>query len=194
MDSFENIKAIWQSEKGTALPDVTAITRMVKHHQKRQSGRMVILLIAILVLLSVFIVLILFYDYKLWTTLAGEILFVISGLYMLWMKYRTYSAKRNHELLDNEHYLEKLRQEKIHDFSKISRRQLTAFFLWLLAACLYFFEFFSQSATTLFAGYGCLLIFSLIMWFGYRPYMKRRYWKRNQHFIDQIEILKQQIQ
>lgn len=193
MEKFDDIFATWQSEMGAVLPDAPAMLRAVSQHQKRHTRRMILILTLILITFILFVLVIIFGDHKLWTTGAGESLFILCFTLIFWIKYRTYVRKKNIELLTNEQYLQELKTQKIKDFSAIPYKHLFVFFLWLSSMSLYMYEWVSESTVSLVTGYGCLAGFGLFMWFVYRPYMKKIYWKKNQRFIDQIDTLKNQI-
>ena len=192
MDNFEDIMAIWHSEKGTNLPSATQITAVIRAHKQRQSYRFYFIIGGLLLCLVIMFFIIFTYHVAMWTTPVGESLYVLAILYTLTIKYRSLRRKKANELLNNQEYLQQLKKEKIQDFTKIPYKLFLGFLLLFLASCFYFYEWLVATKNTLILGYLCLSVFFLAAWFIYRPYMKRRYWEKNEQFINKVESLQKQ--
>ena len=194
MDNFKDIMAIWHSEKGTNLPSAAQITAVIRAHKQRQSYRFYFIIGGLVLCLVIMLFIIFTYHVTMWTTPVGESLYVLAILYILTIKYRSLRRKKANELLNNQEYLQQLKKEKIQDFTKTPYKLILGFLLLILASCFYFYEWLVATKNTLILGYLCLSGFFLAAWFIYRPYMKRRYWKKNEQFIKKMESLQKQTQ
>ncbi len=94
MDSFENIKQIWTSEKALDLPNSKEIISAIESYHSSKK-RNIYLLIAILILcLIIFVFVIVFNKPLVWTTILGEILISIGFIFRNF--YKTENFKKNY--------------------------------------------------------------------------------------------------
>lgn len=194
MDNFDDIKAIWQSEQGDQLPSAEHITGIIQKHKRHRQMQLALVIAGMAGCAGLMTTLVVWHPYHIWTTSVGTVLFILAALFFIAIKFRTMRNRQTNELLDNEQYLQQLQQNKPNHYQRFSWRLLSAFALWIVAASFYLYEAVAGSTSTLITGYSGLLAVILCAWFVYRPWMAKRYWEKNESFIKQIEILKQQLQ
>ncbi len=193
MESFNDIKSLWQTDGFVDLPSSTEIEQTIKKYS-RKKRRNNLLVISILACCLFTLVLIVKFDsFEMWSTYVGLLAFSIVGIYGIYTKLKKQNNLSSMETLSNNDFLSALeKQEKLTCIGK-SRTQTILFIIWGVGFALYIYEFVSQNINHLLLGYGSLLVLSLMVWFFYLPYMTKRYQKDIQKTIHHIHHLKSQI-
>lgn len=191
MENFEDIKAIWHSEKEAFIPEPEEINKNIKRQQNKLSQRVFMSILGLLLCTFAMVLSIYFSPHSWVKTLGGSII-ILSIIYAISFKYDTWQRKKYQQTLSNLEYLRQLQKEKEHDFSKFPYKYAIVLVGDFVGTCLYFYPIFLKG--NLILGYAAITSFFLLAWFIYRPYRKRKYWKKNEKLIKQIQTLKNQIE
>lgn len=193
MESFNDIKTLWHSDKSTELPDIVEMENVLMGHSKKVkqvNGIAILLLICCVVSL---LILMAVSEFKMWTTYFGLILFMGVAFYSIYLKTKRQRKFSRMETLSNNAFLEALEKEESEAGNGKSMKITIVFILWAIGFFFYIYEFVLASSEWLIIGYGSLILLILLMWYVYRPFMRRLYQKRIQKTIEKIKNLKTQI-
>ncbi len=193
MESFTEIKSLWQTDELDDLPLMVEIEKVIRQYVKKSKRNNTIVILSLAGILTVSALLIRFADYNLWSTYSGMIIFMAIALYMILLKTRRQNKLADLETLSNNDFLSSLEKEEKQTCHGKSKNQTLLFIIWAIGFSFYIYEFIAHSIGQLLLGYGMLTILILSSWFIYRPYMARRYYQNIQKTVEHIHKLKSQI-
>lgn len=193
MESFNDIKTLWHSDAVVSLPDMSEIENVMMGHSKKVKQINGILIFLLICCAATFLVLIAVAPFKMWTTYFGLIVFMGVTIYSIRLKIKKQRKFSRLETLSNNDFLAALEAEETQACSGKSRKIAILFSVWAIGFFFYIYEFVFACSEWLFIGYGSLIGLILILWFVYRPFMRKRYQKRIQKTIEKIQKLKTQI-
>ena len=193
MEEFKELKELWQSEKAENLPSSAAFNHSLQEYQRKQSYRLLAVIAGLSVCLFLMVYLVISTTIHNWQNLSGSILIIVVTLYIIYFKYNSWRRKKNQELLSSHDYIEELRKEKIHANNNFPYKHAIALFGLFIGFCLYLYPVLSKNFNRIILGYSSIILFFLFAWFIYRPFMKKQYWKKNAHYINHINNIKNQL-
>ncbi len=164
MDSFENIKQIWSSEKALDLPNSTEIKSAIDTYHSGKK-RNIYLLIALLILcLIIFVLVMVFHKPLLWTTTVGEILILIGFILGISLKLKTLKKATQNELKSNKDFLEDLKKS-IRKKSEVNLLQIIALLFISVGYVFFIYETVRNSKTDMLFSYSGITLFVLGVYF-----------------------------
>ena len=193
MDSFNDIKSLWQTDGIVDLPspdDIKKAIHQYSHKNKRNNGFVIALLFCALIAL---VLVMSFGDFERWTTYFGLLILGGVGIYTVYTKLKKQNTLNHLETLSNSDFLTALEAKENRTCIGKSKTLTTLFIIWTIGFSFYIYEFVSQSTNYLIFGYSALFLFILFMWFVYQPFMTKRYQKDIQKTIQHINHLQSQI-
>ncbi len=192
MDSFENIKQIWTSEKALDLPNSKEIKSAIESYHSSKK-RNIYLLIAILILcLIIFVFVIVFNKPLLWTTTLGEILISIGFISGISIKLKTLRKTTQNELKSNKDFLEDLKIA-IQKKSEINSLQIIAALFISVGYGFFIYETVRNNKTVMIFSYLGITLFVSGIYFVIRPFAKNISRKKSEKLLKDIEAIKSQI-
>ncbi|MEQ8424146.1 MAG: hypothetical protein RIA63_05510 [Cyclobacteriaceae bacterium] len=195
MERFEVIQNAWLSQELVAVPSVSEVKGLMKSHVDKKKRNFYLTMGVIAVSFLVILVITLFGQPKLVSTLIGELLILATILYGGFLKVRTYEKKNEHSdsALDVSQFLDNLRKEKVDSCTGTANQQLTVFSLLSIGYFFFMYEELSASVTRLMIGYGVAVAYLALAWFVYRPYMIKRKQAQVKSLLTKIESIKKEI-
>ncbi|HMQ60419.1 MAG TPA: hypothetical protein PKE06_07115 [Flavilitoribacter sp.] len=190
MDRFDEIKNIWQSRPAGMQPSLSGFNEAVRSFQSAQRRNILLLILLSVICLTAMVWVMIDYRSSLWTTRAGELIFLLMGLYLFFTKMDLLRKNNREEWLSASDFLDNL-MEKFRKEATDGTRILI-FFILSVAFILYLYEMLADNPVKLMTGYGGLTLFLLLVWFVYRPAMIRRQQKKISNLLSKIEDLKNQ--
>lgn len=192
MESFDDIKSIWQLEKADQLPHADEIEKIAKTFKMKKQNKSKSLMGLLIGLILGYIAVWISLENVLWTTRAGLIISVLAILYVLWFKYQELKKEDQAESLNSTDFLKILKMELIN--KKEEQTRIMIFILLFFVAYAFFiYEKVAVNSQLLFKGYSILVVVLGIFWFVFRPLVYRSYRKSIQKTITQIENIQHQI-
>lgn len=192
MESFDDIKSIWQLEKADQLPHADEIEKIAKTFKMKKQNKAKTLMGLLIGLILGYIAVWMGLENVLWTTRAGLIISVLAILYVLWFKYQELKKEDQAEPLNSAAFLTQLKLELINKKEE-QTRMMIFILLFFLAYAFFIYEKVSVNIQLLFKGYSILVVVIGIFWFVFRPLVYRSYRKSIQKTITQIENIQHQI-
>lgn len=192
MESFDDIKSIWQLEKGVQLPHADEIEKIAKAFKMKKQNKAKTLMGLLIGLILGYIAVWIGLENVLWTTRAGLIISVLAILYVLWFKYQELKKEDQAEPLNSAAFLTQLKLELINKKEE-QTRMMIFILLFFVAYAFFIYEKVSVNIQLLFKGYSILVFVIGIFWFVFRPLVYRSYRKSIQKTITQIENIQHQI-
>ena len=192
MEPFDDIQALWQTQEVSFLPGIKEVKISIAKYRDKKKN---VFYLTILVLVAAFVTMLwVMYSYhsKLWTTRIGEVLILVTVMYVIYLKIITNKKVGYDELLDSNAFLDKLKNDMLETCTGSSNQQLIAFSMLCLAYFFYLYEALRDNVTTLITGYLVLAGVLALMWFVYRPFMIRRKRKSIRNFLIKIDKIKNQ--
>jgi len=190
MDSFDEIRNIWQNQKTESLPSITSINNAIKGYQTKRKREIIFLVFLAVVCLLVMIWVMIDYESNLISTRIGESIFILLGFYLLVSKLNLLKKKKQEELLNSTDYLDDLKERSQKEALNESRP--IPVIISVIALILYVYEILATSQTLLYTGYIILCILVVLIWFVYGPFMIKRNQSKIQNFLDKIDNIKEQ--
>lgn len=189
MDDFENVKHIWNSKNTLDTPDLEQIQTVIKKYQSKKK-RNAFLLTALFISCGIlFNLIIIFHNPLLWTTTFGEILILIGFISGMILKLNTLKSITKNELKSNKAFLEDLIKVSIQKKSKVNWLQIISVLLIAIGYGFFIYEEIKENQTELILSYFGIALFSLGMYFIFRPFIKRNSIKKIQKMLEEIEDL-----
>jgi len=192
MDSFENLKSIWHSEKGLQLPTADQLLKIAKRYQQRDQRMATGVLITIILCLIAFIGVWFGYETTLWTTKCGEIMIFIALLYLIHYTYKDLQKKKRLPIVDSSIFLQHLKKEIIE--TKFKKVKILQFLIYYGVAYGFFiYENTAGNLQKIIISYSILTAFIGLLWYVYRPIIYRIHRKKVYRTIEKIEQLQRQL-
>lgn len=186
MHSFDDIKQIWLAQDAHVLPDAQEIIGICKKYRSVRIRNLRLMIAATVLLAGIMLLVVAYGGAKLWTTSVGEILIFLAILLVLYYKVQSLRIVKSHELKTNQEFINHLRTvDDKHRF----QRQIIPMGVLIIAYAFFIFEFLIGDPWMLVAGYIALIVFSLGMWFLYRPWANRRFDRKKERLLSQINEL-----
>tara|TARA_R110001592_G_scaffold261500_1_gene526375 strand:+ start:2302 stop:2874 length:573 start_codon:yes stop_codon:yes gene_type:complete len=189
MDDFENLKQLWNSKNTLDIPNLKQIQTVIKKYQRKKK-RNIYLLIALLILCCIVLILVFtFHKPLLWTTTFGEILISIGFILGMILKLSTLKSITKNELKSNKAFLEDLIKVSIKKKPKANWLQIISALLIAIGYGFFIYEEIKENQTELILSYFGITLFSLGMYFIFRPFIKRNSKKKIKKMLEGIENL-----
>jgi len=193
MESFNDIKLLWQTNETTNLPQLADIEVVMRQYNKKRKKKTLLAVILLVCILIILFLLITFVTIKMWTTYFGIIIWMGLAFYSIYLKFRRQSKSSNFEALANNDFLIALEKEENQTCIGKSKNQALLFIAWAVGFSFYIYEVSANNTNSLVIGYGSLVVYIIAIWFFYLPFMKKRNQKNIQKMITHIKQLKSQI-
>lgn len=190
MDHFDEIKNIWQSRPSGMQPSLSGFNEAVRSFQSAQRRNILLLILLSVICLAAMVWVMVDYQSALWTTRAGELIFLVMGLYLFYTKMNQLRKNNREEWLSARDFLDNLMENSKNEAK--NRTRVLIFIVLAVAFFLYLYEMLAGSRLKMMAGYGSLTLFLLLVWFVYRPVMMRRQQKKIRNLLTKIDNLKNQ--
>lgn len=190
MDHFDEIKNIWQSRPAGMQPSLSGFNEAVRSFQSAQRRNILLLILLSVICLAAMVWVMVDYQSALWTTRAGELIFLVMGLYLFYTKMNQLRKNNREEWLSARDFLDNLMENSKNEAK--NRTRVLIFIVLAVAFFLYLYEMLAGSRLKMMAGYGSLTLFLLLVWFVYRPVMMRRQQKKIRNLLTKIDNLKNQ--
>lgn len=190
MDDFENMKQIWNSKNNLNIPEIIDIQNIIKRYQNKKRRNAFLLTVSFIICGLLFILIVLFYQYQLWTTIFGEALILIGFILGLMLKVNTLKSVNKSIMKSNKVFLEYLSKVTAERKTKVNWLQLVSVFLLTIGYGFFIYEEIKDNKTEFILVYSGMLVFVLSMYFIFRPMMKRNSKNKIQKMLNEIESLK----
>ncbi len=190
MDRFDEIKNIWQSRPAGMQPSLSGFNEAVRSFQSAKKRNVIFLILLSVICLAAMVWVMVDYQSTLWTTRAGELIFLVMGLYLFYTKMNQLRKNNREEWLSARDFLDNLMENSKKEAT--DRTRVLIFIVLAVAFFLYLYEMLAGSRLKMMAGYGSLTLFLLLVWFVYRPVMMRRQQKKIRNLLTKIDNLKNQ--
>lgn len=192
MDSFDNLKSIWHSEKGLQLPTADEFLKIAAGYKRRNqhlaTGVLIILILCFIAFIGVW------FGYKttMWTTKFGELLIFAALAYLIYYSYKELQKKKQLQIADANIFLQQLKKELAETEAK--KKKILKFLIYYSIAYGFFiYENTADNTQKTALSYGILLAFIALLWFVYRPIIDNIHRKKINTTITKIEHLQLQI-
>jgi len=190
MDDFKDIKQLWHSQNTLGIPDIEQIQTIIKKYQSKKK-RNVFLVTALFIACGIgFILIIFLHKPLLWTATFGEILISIGFLLGLILKLKTLKNITKIEMKSNKDFLEDLIKASNQKKSKANWHLILSVLLLAIGYGFFVYEEIKDNQSELILSYLIIVLFTLVMYFIFRPFIKRKSKKKIQKMLDEIEKLK----
>lgn len=193
MEEFKDLKELWHSDKAENLPGPKEFERTLSKHRKNRSFKLLGVVTGLVFCMAGMAYVVFFNPSSSWQTYIGGSMLMAVTLYTITFKYRTWQNKKRQETLTIRAYIEELQKEKSRDFYRFPYKYAIVLLGAFFGSCLYFYPLLSSDYSIMIIGYSALLLFFLVAWFFYRPFMRNQYWKKNNRYINYINSLKNQL-
>ncbi len=192
MENFDDIKSIWQLEKGDQLPSVEEIEKIAKTFNMKKQNKAKALIGLLIGCILGYTAVWIGMENVLWTTRAGLICSVVAILYVVWFKYQELRKEGRADPLNSAAFLAQLKSELI-DKKEEKKRIIIFILLFFIAYALFIYEKVQVNSQLMLTGYSILTFAMAFLWFVVRPVTYRNYRKSIQKTITEIETIQQQI-
>ncbi len=190
METFRDIKSLWQSDELDNLPQLAEIEDLIsKFSQKKKRNNILAILVLIVMIVMLFLVAT-YGEFEIWSTYFGIMLWVCMASYAFPLKIKKQNKLSGLETLPNHGFLNALENEENQVCIGKSKNQTQLFIIWMIGFSFYIYEIIHYSVNFLLLGYGALMIFIFVVWFLYIPFMVRGYQKSIQKTIDHVNRLR----
>lgn len=190
MNNFEDIKQLWNSNNTRDLPNLEQMESVIKKYQTKKK-RNIFLVIALLISCGVLFTLVfIFHKPLLWTTTFGEILMALGLILGLIIKLNTLKNITRNELKPNKYFLEDLIKTSAQKHSKTNWHIIISVLLIAIGYGFFIYEGIRGNQTELILSYFGIALFTLVMYFIFRPFMKRSSKNKTKKMLEAIEKLK----
>lgn len=190
MDDFEDIKQLWNSKNTLDLPNLKQMQSVIKKYQARKKQNISFVISLIILCGITFTLVFIFHKPLYWTTPFGEILIALGFILVLIIKLNTLKKITKNELKSNKVFLEDLIKGSIHKKSKANWYLIISVLLLAIGCGFFIYEVIRDNQTELILSYLGLAIYTLVMYFIFRPFKKRRSKNKTKKMLEAIEKLK----
>jgi TRAP-type uncharacterized transport system fused permease subunit len=192
MDSFENLKSIWHSEKGLQLPTADEFQKIATGYKRRNQQLATGVLITVILCFIAFIGVWFGYKTTMWTTKFGELLIFSALVYLIYYTYKELQKKKRLQIADANIFLQQLKKELSETEAK--KIKILQFLIYYGVAYGFFiYENTAGDTQKIILSYGILFAFIALLWWVYRPMIYRIHRKKVNATITKIEHLQLQI-
>lgn len=192
MDSFNNLKSIWHSEKGSQLPTADEFLKIASGYKRRNQQLATGVLITIILCFIAFIGVWFGYKTTMWTTKFGELLIFSVLVYLIYYTYQELQKKKRLHIADANIFLQQLKKELVETEAK--KIKILQFLIYYGVAYGFFiYENAAGNTQKIILSYGILSVFIALLWWVYRPIIYRIHRKKVNATIIKIEHLQLQI-
>ena len=195
MDSFNEIKDLWQNQPQAQIPDVAAIEKAVNKNRRQMIAKNVISLVTLggtLVFIGYIGIVV---DFKFLTTRLGIVLIMISIMAALVVNSQLLMLilKGKDTALDNQEYLQQLiRYQNKQRFFQ-TKGMLVYYALMTIGFVFYLYEFYARNAMFGLAAYALTLSWIAFAWFYIHPKAVQKQEKKINDMIEQIKSVSAQL-
>ena len=195
MDSFNEIKDLWQNQPQAQIPDVAAIEKAVNKNRRQMIAKNVISLVTLggtLVFIGYIGIAV---DFKFLTTRLGIVLIMISIMAALVVNSQLLMLilKGKDTALDNQEYLQQLiRYQNKQRFFQ-TKGMLVYYALMTIGFVFYLYEFYARNAMFGLAAYALTLSWIAFAWFYIHPKAVQKQEKKINDMIEQIKSVSAQL-
>lgn len=190
MDDFKNIKELWNSQNNLLTPNINQIEKIIKDYQIKKK-RNVFLVTALFIACGIgFLMIIFLYKSSYWTTIVGEVLISLGFLLGLILKLKSLKKINNNEMKSNKDYLEDLTKVFNRKKPKTNLLQIISVSLLSIGYGFFIYEEIKTNQNELILSFIGILIFSLGMYYFFRPFINRKSKKKIEKLLDAIHQLK----
>ncbi len=195
MDSFNEIKDLWQNQPEAQIPDVAAIEKAVNKNRRQMIAKNVISLVTLggtLVFIGYIGIVV---DFKFLTTRLGIVLIMISIMAALVVNSQLLMLilKGKDTALDNQEYLQQLiRYQNKQRFFQ-TKGMLVYYALMTIGFVFYLYEFYARNAMFGLAAYALTLSWIAFAWFYIHPKAVQKQEKKINDMIEQIKSVSAQL-
>ncbi|UII25761.1 hypothetical protein LVD15_21010 [Fulvivirga maritima] len=187
MDNFEDIKRLWNSENTSEIPDVKQIQTIFKKYQNKKK-RNAFWLTGLFIACSIsFLFIIIFHKPLLWTTTFGEILISLGFLLGIILKLKTLKKISKDELKSNKEYLKDLMKSSSQEKSKANWHLIISVLFLTIGYGFFLYEEFKENQTQLILSYIGITLFTGVIYFIFRPLVKKISKKNIKKVIEAME-------
>ena len=190
MDDFENIKQLWNSKNTLDIPDLEQIQTVIKKYQSKKK-RNAFLLTALFVLCGIgFVLIIILHNSLHWTTTLGEILIFIGFILGMILKLNTLKSIAQNELKSNKDFLIDLITVSAQKKSKTNWLQIISALLLAIGYGFFIYKEIKENQIELILSYLGIALFTLGMYFVFRPFVRKISKNKIEKMIEAIQNLK----
>lgn len=190
MDDFEDIKQLWNSKNTLDISNLDHVQTLIKKYQSKKK-RNVLVVTALFILCGLgFILIIILHKPILWTTTFGEIIIAIGFLLGLSLKLKTLKNITKNELKSNKDFLEDLIMESKQKKPNDNWHLILSILLLAIGYGFFIYEAIKDNHTEVILSYLGIALFTLGMYFVFRPFLKRISKRKIKKILEGIEELK----
>lgn len=121
MDHFDEIKNIWQSRPAGMQPSLSGFNEAVRSFQSAQRRNILLLILLSVICLAAMVWVMVDYQSALWTTRAGELIFLVMGLYLFYTKMNQLRKNNREEWLSARDFLDNLMENSKNEAKNRTR-------------------------------------------------------------------------
>ncbi|RFC54274.1 hypothetical protein [Brumimicrobium aurantiacum] len=170
MDDFDVMKKVWNSNSNSDVSTPTQIHSAIKKFkQKKKRNAFWVTASFILCALAFIVVLILLRPME-WTTIIGVISILIAFILGIFQKLKSLKSITKTELKSNKEFLEQMVDSA--QFTKTNWLQIFTILLFAVGYALFIYEGIKDSFIEMCLSYLGIILFSVFMYFVFRPYMR----------------------
>jgi len=190
MDDFEDIKQLWNSKNTLDIPNLEQIQTVIKKYQSKKK-RNAFLVTALFISCGIaFILIIILHNPVLWTTTVGEILILIGFISGMILKLNTLKSLTKNELKSNKDFLKDLIKVSVQKKGKVNWHLIISVLLLAIGYGFFIYEEIRENQTELILSYLRIVLFTLGMYFIFRPFIRKITKNKIEKMIEAIQNLK----
>jgi hypothetical protein len=192
METFDDIKNIWHSEKARQLPAADEFVAIINKYKRRRRHISNWSLGLLFLFVGGFVAVWFGYKSTMWTTKLGQVLFFAAFFYVIYHSYKDLQKKKKEVSMDSSFFLATLKKE-VAEENEVKKRILIFLSIMCVGYGFFIYEKASGSLQSIIISYTILISVIGFFWFIYRPLVNRLYQKSVKKMVAKIEELQQQI-
>jgi 1,4-dihydroxy-2-naphthoate octaprenyltransferase len=173
MNDFEDIKQLWDSNNTLDMPNLEQTQTVIKKYQSKKKQNAFLVTILFILCGIAFVLIIILHNPSLWTTTVGEILILIGFISGIILKLKTLKSISKNELKSNKDFLEDLIKIGIQNKTKLNWHLIISVLLLVIGYGFFIYEKIKENKTELILSYLGIALFTLGMYFIFRPFVRK---------------------
>ena len=195
MNSFDDIKNLWQNQPAAQAPDFEAIKKAANKSRRHMMARSLLALILLGGTLVFIVYIVLMADFKYQSTKLGAGLVIIAILFAMVFNAQMLQLimKEADFTSSNQAYLQQLITYRDKQRSFLTKGMVVYFILLSAGLMLYLYEFYARNPVFGLKAYALTILWIAFVWFYFKPRAIEKREKKINALIEQIQSICEQL-
>ncbi|WP_027418815.1 hypothetical protein [Crocinitomix catalasitica] len=190
MDDFDDLKQLWNTHDSVDIPNLEQMQTVIAKYQKTKKRNAFLATTLFIFCGLAFIAIILLQKQTFWTTIFGEMMILSGFVSGIILKLNSLKNITNHQLKPNKDYLQDLSNTTHRKMKHASWHLILSVLLLVIGYGFFIYEKLQANQTTLILSYIGIGLFTLGLYFIFRPLVNKISHNKIEKMIKEIEDLK----